>query len=327
MVSPLRPALHGVLSRAQLALVAALLALAWLSPLPLYLVALALFGLPHVIWELGYLRSRYGARWPRRWWMLLGAGLMLEGATRAAYWLGWLKPLAAQIGDLLVLALLGLAVVAAPRGAGGRTRLAGGAFAIAVYALLQQGEILLSLLLLSIAHNFTPVVLAWDQARGDARARPLAWTVTGLFLLPLVLVLLGASAIAPSGDWLPAQVPDLWAAQQPLLDGQLPQGWSTPSRAALLSALVLSQCLHYFCVIRLLPQAQAHLSGQEVLSAKGRAACAAAVVVLLGYYLVDLQGARKLYAVASGMHAWLEWPLLLMAWTAPAAMHREAQAE
>lgn len=45
-----------------------------------------------------------------------------------------------------------------------------------------------------------------------------------------------------------------------------------------------------------------------------------AAVVLAAFFVVDYPAARGVYAVAAGMHAWLEWPVLLMAWLGGSAL-------
>mgnify|MGYP006274696433 CR=1 FL=1 len=99
------------------------------------------------------------------------------------------------------------------------------------------------------------------------------------------------------------------------LAAQLPFG-ATP---ALLSAVALAQVLHYYCVIRLLPAAEARRSGRAMLSPGACAAALAATAALAAYFWADPAAARGLYAVAAGAHAWLEWPVLLMAWLGAAA--------
>jgi hypothetical protein len=284
-------------------LVALLLSALWL-PLPLYVVSLALFGLPHVVWEMGFLRSRYAARWPLRWWLALWGVLLVQAGMRGAVWLGGVQPASGQIIDLLALLLLALIVVLAPKGAGWSVRIVGLFMAGIVVWLLEQGDILMVLLWLAMAHNFTPLALAWDLARDRSQSRPLAWFISGLFLLPLI--------VAWSG-WTSGIVPPAAAAYFSLLDAQLPGGWGGPNRPALLSAIVLAQCLHYYCVIHLLPRAEAQRVARPVVSRAVRMGTLVAVALMLGYYANDYAAARKLYGVAAGMHAWLEWPVLLMA--------------
>ena len=286
-----------------------LLAAFWL-PLPLYVVSLALFGLPHVIWEMGFLRSRYAGRWPLRWWLALWAVLLAQAGIRGAVWLGTYPATSSQIVDLLSLLMLGMIVALAPSGIGWRARMAGLLMAGALLWLLEQGDVLTALLLLAILHNFTPLAMVWDMARDDrsGRADPgtrrLAWAISGLFALPLLMA---------GSPWGGAIAPSMMAAYRPLLDGQWPLAWGGTQRQALLSAVVLAQCLHYYCVIVLLPRAERRRTTRPVIFPAVRFGALTAAALMLAYYAHDYGGARKLYAVAAGVHAWLEWPVLLMA--------------
>jgi hypothetical protein len=282
-------------------------------PVPLYLFSLALFGLPHVIWEMAFLRSRYGARWPATWWRALWLVLLAQAVLRTAVWYGVYPAALSAITDLLALLLLGAIVLLAPRGTRWRARLAGAALAGMMFWLLEQGEILGALLILALLHNLTPLALAWDLARDHRQARRLAWTISVLFVLPLLIAVSGWQG----GTAL------LLDSHGSLLDGQLPATWSGAFRPALLSAVVLAQCLHYYCVIVLLPQAERQRTSGAILPAPLRGMALAAAGLLAIYFVVDYQGARALYAVAAGAHAWLEWPVLLMALLGP-AMHRPA---
>jgi hypothetical protein len=287
---------------------ATLVLMACWQPLPLYLASLALFGLPHVIWEASFLRSRFAARWPLRWWLALWVILLVQACARMAVWLGAFGGDAAQILDLLALLLLGAMVALAPSRTGWTARIAGLLLAGAMLLLLDSGEFLTALLLLAVIHNFSPLAMVWDMRRDkaadDAAGRRLAWYVSFLFVLPLLLA---------GGLWAMPAIPDGLAGYGALLDTQLPANWGGEHRAALLSAIVLSQCLHYYCVIVLLPQAQRRRSAQSLMSPRMRAMAIGAAVLMCGYYLHDYTGARNLYAVASGMHAWIEWPVLLLA--------------
>lgn len=283
------------------AIVLGLLAGAWLAPGPLYLLSLAAFGLPHVIWEIGYLKNRYAARWPLWWWRVLWAILLLQAISRGALWAGIYPAASSAVADLAALLLLALLVACAPRGTGWQARLAALTAAGAILYLLQQGQVLVALLVLGIAHNFTPIALAWDAAREHAGRRRLAWGISALFALPILVAATGLIGMAPA------------AAGTPLLDGQLPAEWGGAQRQALLSALVLAQCLHYYAVIVLLPQAEFHHSGRQPLPPAAKRLAWLASGALLAYFVLDYGQARKLYAVAAGMHAWLEWPVLLMA--------------
>lgn len=304
---------------------AALCAAALVAPLPLHLVALAVFGLPHVVWELAFLRSRYGRRWPRGWWAGLLCVLALQAAARGAQAAGIAPALLVQGVDLATLALLGALVAAAPRGTGLAARCAGAAGALGLVALLLRGDVAAALLWIALLHNFTPMLLAWDLAREDRRQRPLARRITVMFALPLVIAVLPLPDIAgiAAGAVVGGTTAGADGATGGVLAAQLPFG-ATP---ALLSAVALAQVLHYYCVIRLLPAAEARRSGRAMLSPQALTAALVATFALAGYFWSDPPAARALYAVAAGAHAWLEWPVLLMAWLGASAGARTLSAQ
>ncbi|CAG2160393.1 hypothetical protein [Cupriavidus numazuensis] len=287
--------------------VALVTVLAALAPGPLYVCALAVFGLPHVIWELGFLRSRYAARWPVGWWGVLILVLLTHAALRALAWLGAVSPEAQQVLDLLALAVLMLVAAAVPKGASWSTRLAALLAAGAVWAALEWGRIGDVLLGLALLHNFTPVAFAWDMARDAPRYRPQAQVASLAFLLPLGLLALGAVG------WWPAPLSG-WGLGW--LDGQVPGpsvAAGNASRAAWLSAAVLAQCLHYYYVLKVLPRAEGQRTGHAPVP---HWLCACTLLLTAGlviYFVQRFGGARQLYGVAAGFHAWLEWPLLLLA--------------
>ncbi len=290
--------------------------LAIAMPGPLYLVALALFGLPHVIWELGFLHSRYGGRWPLRWLLVPVVVLLAHAGLRTANWLGAVSATALQVADLLALLLLMLIVAASPRGLGWRPRVGALVAGLAIMAALEAGYVASTLLFLAMAHNFTPVGLVWDMARHDPAFRPLAWRASGLFVLPLAMVAVGAA-----GYW-----------SSPLtLDGTegLLTSWSNaaggPLQQAMLSAMVVAQCLHYHFVIKVLPTTERQRTGQHPLPHRVRRWAIVVSAILAGYFVHDYDEARQLYAVAAGLHAWIEWPILLMTLlAAPSARQTDA---
>jgi hypothetical protein len=270
-------------------------------PLPLYLVVLAVFGLPHVVWEMAFLRSRYAGCGSRRWWQALALILLIQASVRFAAWLGLAHAWFSQFVDLIALFVMALIVLFAPRGAGWRVRTGGLLLAGIALWMLEQGDYLSALLLLGVVHNFTPLAFVWDMARIDLRFKPLARYVSLLFVLPLL--------VAASGWVAPVSFA---SAQQSLLEGQLPSALGGTYRPALLSAMVLAQCLHYYCVIYLLPRAEVQRTGNTVIAPSLKYITLAVVSAMLIYFLVNYSAARQLYSVAAGVHAWLEWPVLLM---------------
>ncbi|SCK28182.1 hypothetical protein [Vogesella sp. LIG4] len=282
-------------------LVAALLALlACLAPLALYALALALFGLPHVLSEAAWIRRSYRRQLPGRWWALLLATLLIQALARLAGWQGSLSPRDVAWLDLATLALAFCTVLAAREALRAPWRSC--VLALAVAGLLLAGQHsgwqLALLAVLSIAHNFTPLLLAPAQSHWGGR--PLRPTLRLLFCLPLCLLLL------PWLGWQPfaasAQLP---APGEPAMLG-------LPSPLAFAPALVLAQCLHYYSVIRLLPGATLGEQAPPARSYRKLLPALAACAALSAYFACAYSDARALYAVAAGAHAWLEWPLILL---------------
>ncbi|MCE1184475.1 MAG: hypothetical protein LWW92_02555 [Rhodocyclales bacterium] len=276
--------------------------LAWWQPLALYLVALACCGLPHVGWELAWLQQRGALRLPRGLGVGLGAALLLQMGGRLGFALGGLDALGAVAADLFsLLILLGLGLLLMRSHAARPALLALPllAAALPLAALLSpdpQWAVGL-VILLSVAHNFTPLGLAAGLDSPDARRH-----VRRLFLLPLGLLLIPGTPSATPGPLAPAEL------------GWLEHHWA-PLPAGAFPALVLAQCLHYYAVLRLLPAGCAGWRGgswQWVVLGLSAA---------LGLGFVwDFSASRRLYAVASGLHAWLEWPVLLALLAGPGAL-------
>ena len=298
--------------------------LALMAPVPLYLVALAVFGLPHVVWEMAFVRSRYGARWPRRWWHALWAVLALQALMRGGDALDWVSPQWIQASDIATLALIGVLVACAPRGTGVSARLVGAVAVLGLVMLLIEGELVVALLWLSLLHNFTPLLLAWDLAREDVSQRPMARGVTALLAVPVVIV--GAALLWPpfAAGFAAVQGGNVTGEAVSPLAAQLPFGATPLLLPALLTALVLAQCAHYLSVIYLLPQAESRRRGRPLMPPGVRTAALAASALLAVVFLVDYPSAREVYAVAAGAHAWLEWPVLLMAWLGGGALLAQA---
>lgn len=276
----------------------ALALLAGLAPLPLYLLALACFGLPHVLWELAWVRKAVGLRLPRWWWMILCVILALQGVGRLAVWQGWIKGNLAVPLDLLTLALALWLVFTLPLPRSGwrpwlarSVALAGGAL-LCISVTIGSPELAMALLVgLSVAHNFTPLGLA---RLGGASARGMGW----LFLMPLLMLALPWKPVAA----IAAPVAFLQPADAAWLEHHLP--WQF---AGLFPALVLAQCLHYYAVLRILPRS---FGNQWRPGYWLWVAIAVSLGLTMGF-LWDFPAARRLYGIAAGMHAWLEWPVLL----------------
>ncbi|SEK10620.1 hypothetical protein SAMN05444746_109243 [Variovorax sp. OK212] len=276
-------------------------ALALWQPAGLYVVALAVFGLPHVLWEMAWVRKTWAPVLPRAFWLCLGGTLALQACARTMLWLDRIDAETAALCDATTLALALLCALTLLQGAGPRRRWllvpAATGLAALLVAVADTVHVMGVLAALAIAHNFTPIGLV------PAAARIGAWparAVLGLvFAAPLALFLLlwlfGTGA--PATAWRPAELG--WASNT----------GSAAFGAALLPALVWAQCLHYLAVLYLVPRALGPAWKGLPWRTAALAACAA---ILLGFWL-DFAQAKGLYAIAAGLHAWTEWPLILLA--------------
>lgn len=281
-----------------------LMLLAVMAPALLYVVAVSAFGLPHVLWEMAWLRKTLAGRLPVAWWTCAGTVVMLQAGSRLGSWLGWLDSSVVVLLDLFTLAALVLTVVLVrkllirPRLTLAGAMLMAGGLMVAVHA----GAVFTALALLSIAHNFTPLVLAPTGAR--IAQRPLRPLLLALFFLPLGLVVailifwwLGTPVNDAASGFAVYQPSELLWLQR--FDERI---------ASMLPALVLAQCLHYYSVIRLLPQS--FEPGKWQMDFKWAALLGSAA--LAAYFALDFKDARGLYAIAAGAHAWIEWPVMLL---------------
>ncbi|WP_161539726.1 hypothetical protein [Paramagnetospirillum kuznetsovii] len=268
-------------------------------PSPLYLVALACFGLPHVIWEMMWIRKVSANRLPRHWWVMLFAILAIQASGRALAASESLGAKAAVMTDLLTLALA-VAMVVVLSGGGWRAGLARlaavlGAVALASVGVLAPPETMVMVLItFSVAHNFTPLGLERLTAKPDETWSSLRW----IMILPLVLLFLPAlpqpDFLKSMQSWPPMEF--LWLRGEDALTG-----------LNLFPALVLAQCLHYLAVLRILPR---RLDGGWGPGRWRNLAVIAGGLATMGF-IWSFPDARRFYGVAAGVHAWVEWPILL----------------
>jgi hypothetical protein len=271
------------------------------QPIILYLIALSVFGLPHVLWEMAWVRRVWGASLPRMTCLYLLAALLLQACARFALWFDRIDAPTAAACDTATLALALLATLTLRHHVAPQRRRLFIVIALlipaALIAVADTPHVLMLLFTLAIAHNFTPIALVPRDARiGRWPARTV---MIAVFTAPLLLfAALWALALPFSlpGSLRPAEFG--WA-----------QSISPRLAAALLPALVWAQCLHYLAVIYLMPRS----IGQAWKGLPLRPVALAASGLLLVYFTADFKAARGLYAVAAGVHAWLEWPLILLA--------------
>lgn len=287
-------------------------------PLATYTTALALFGLAHVLSELRYVDHRFGARlrggllWP------ILALIALAALARIAGMAGWTGRATAAALELAAGAAL-LAVVLRQGGGWPGRLLAGGLGLLLI--LSAWAAPFTALIVFSVLHNVTPLALLAERfaAPADRAAgrRVLAAAGFALIALPLLiatglpfLALEQAGLVDPDASWfragdlvqnLGAYVPSAW--------------WEEEWALHAFSASVFAQCMHYVAVIGVLPRLIGD-ADRPVLpwppARRFALAVALAGAALAVGFAVDYGVARRIYAVAALIHAWLEIPILVL---------------
>lgn len=286
-----------------------LLAVALIEPVLLYFISLLLFGLPHVLTELAFVRRRFRPRAGKLFWYAVACLIFLEAALRLGGKLTGLSNADLGMLELLVLAGLIASVLLLSRAEGQTAwaRLLAVVFAGGIGMLLYRGEILSALMLLALLHNFTPLAFVTDLAREDTRLQSHTRTMWLVFVLPL-LAGLTAWYWQPA-VWMPGWHSDFMAKR---FMAQISGDWfNLRLQIAILTAAALAQCLHYYAVIRWLP-ALLPAGTNDWLPTRWIYTILSASFALSLLFVLDYKNARWLYGAAAGVHAWLEWPLLVL---------------
>jgi hypothetical protein len=296
-------------------------AFAAMAPLAAYTVALAFFGLPHVLSELRYVDRRFGRRLPPALLAQIAALLCVIVAARACVLFGAAPASVGapvELGSGALLALLCARGGCARGGGGARKAVAlsvagaiGGATMIAPFT---------TSVAVAILHNFTPLGFLWQIAPRGERPRVMAAAGFGLLLLPLLAAMgaahwaLGAGpspfdplGAGPLAEHLGVYVP------RPFLDG--------PRAVDFFTASVIAQGAHYLGVIVILPWMLGRLDpGARGLVRWPRGVlfalfCAGVAGLALSGFFADFARARAYYGLFAAVHAWIEVPVLILALT------------
>ncbi|MFN3890209.1 MAG: hypothetical protein ACK4MV_07410 [Beijerinckiaceae bacterium] len=305
LIAASRSTRYSVRPRAGLVWLAPLAALCVCLPLATWAVAIALFGLPHVLMEMRYVAHRFGVRLRSLAW-LLGPPLLLAIAARAATALQLISPERSGAVELVSGASLALVAVCAMK----RRRATGALLAAAIVAGAYVSAPA-TLLILALLHNFTPVALLADAAPTGRKAAT-AFRAAAIFLLPPLVLLTGlpfalldtAGWTAPHWSPLPAgQLDTAIAAYVPPIFAQ--RSWALDA----FSAAVMAQCLHYYATIRVLPA----MTPPHPRDRFAVIAFAFTSAILTGAFVMDYATAKTVYGIAALAHAWIEIPVLLLA--------------
>ncbi len=290
--------------------------LAAAAPLAVYTVSLAVFGLPHVLAELGWVRHRFTGRFAPAALGVIGGALL--GVVAGRFGRNLDLGTAAEWTPLE----LGLVVVLTLAGVGARTRATArvGLTAGLVGAAIGTGLVLsprTTILLLAMLHNWTPVGLLAEGLEGAARRRVLVVCAVVFGVVPMLLTSgLPAQALAGVGVYAPDLGPLTTGGLAKQYGAYLPAAWQDASWAPhLFAALAYAQCMHYVAVLHVLPRLATQQGAPPAYGAPRWALAAAGAVCagLVGHFLHDFGEARAWYGVAAAVHGWLEYPVLVAA--------------
>lgn len=285
---------------------AILCVLAAVAPMPLYFMMLTLFGVPHLLREMAWSKVIYQTETDSGWWSAVIAILASQVLARLGVWSSLGGPSVTFYFDMmaLVLALLNalLLMLMMPPPTSWVRMVLVSVLTILLAVAAHSGTIVAILALLVIVHHFTPQLSVSDNAQvHDGTAR---WVPGLLFALPWGLAM-AIYIIGPVDD-LAGTSPLL--AWQPIEVAWLGKHFASAIHGAL-SGLVLAQCLHYYRVIRLSSLTLADAPPEY----PWRTVSVVVSAILAACYFYDCIDAHSLYAVAIAFHAWLAWPLTVVA--------------
>lgn len=278
-------------------------------PLLTYSLTLATFGLAHALVELRVLDVRYrrALMRPELGIVVLALGIVL--AVRCAANLHWIDRESAHMLELG--AGIASVLVLLPRALrGGRTH---AAIAIGVALALGVGLSISpvgTLLALAVLHNLAPWPLV--AAVADPAARRKLWRIGAVVYVAVPLIIATGWPYA----WLAAlAAPEATALPTgPLFDhlGAFagPSPFEHPETAMyVFSACVYLQCAHYVGVLLVLPT-----HAPMPMRVPTRVVIPIVAIAMLGViaYAIDFAAARSWYGTIAGVHAWAEFPAMLL---------------
>lgn len=283
-------------------------AAAVIYPIAIYALTLAVFGWPHVATEWRYVCARFGARLTRPLILTWGIALLILVIGRAAM-AGHLRlPWPNAAVEVSLLAVMSAATLPLAAGRDFRRGLTAVLLTVAfASAFLISPAIALGIL--AFLHNLTPLGFLAERFTGRERRRVLGLASIvfiaapiGVFFLardrfdadlgaPLISRWFGGFGVpeAHFASFMPARLID------------------RPIALGIFAAAAYLQCAHYAVVLHVLPRLLPEADRPR--SRRTDFLIGAVAVFLTLYFMRDFAAARALYAVAAGVHAWIEWPL------------------
>lgn len=257
--------------------------LAACAPLAVYTLSLAMFGAWHVHTELAWVRERFRGSLTRLVVPLMGISLL-----RLATWAGnapsW--SVAAELGFGLLLVLLVVSRLHDARSRLTAALLGGGLAAGIVLAPVP------TLVGFALLHNLTPLGFFADR---------------GVRLRTPLLLFFGLPLLVAAFPWSTAFDPLSTGGLAKHLGSYVPAVVTGAAAERLFAAAVAGQLLHYGAVIGVMGR------WRTVKLPRVELAAAAVAAALFAYFASSFGDARKLYGSVAAVHAWIEFPVLLLA--------------
>lgn len=307
-----------------LVLIAAFLSVAF--PLATYTLTLASFGLAHVLTELRYVDFRFNQRLDVDLRKKIVILLLAIVNIRIIQIFGMLD---SRIGvPLELICVIGLVMLVIPILKAKDWKLA--TLGILVCTILFAGVFwipTLMMLLLAVLHNITPIGFIAEKLRGRERKLALLICFIVFAVIPSIIIsgypynfLSSLNLVAPSANII--QTGNLQLHLGAFVPQQLHKNAIAQNA---FSAAVFLQCMHYAVVLGILPNweknknnnFESHFLVWNHQSIFKKVAIFLSTLIFI-YFAQSFTDARKLYSIAAAIHAWVEFPILLLALAIPA---------
>lgn len=295
-----------------LVLTAAILSVAF--PLATYSLTLASFGLAHVLTELRYVNYRFNQRLNIDLRKKIVILLLAIVNLRILQVFGIVNPLISI--SLELICVIALVAVVIPILKAKNWTL--GILGILVCTILFAGVLwvpTIIMVLLAVLHNMTPIGFIAEKLRGLQRKYALITCFIVFLIFPSIIIsgypynlLSSLNLVAPSVDILQA------GNLQNHLGVFIPQGLHESAIAQhAFSAAVFLQCIHYAIVLAVFPSWEHNKYILWNCQNKFSHIAIFLSILLFIYFAQSFTDARKLYSIAAAVHAWVEFPILLIA--------------
>ncbi len=295
-------------------------------PLATYTLTLASFGLAHVLTELRYLDLRFRQRVDFDLQIKIFILLLVIVNLRISQLIGVIHSSISVCLELICVIGLVALVIPTLKAKDRKLEILG----ILVCTILFAGVFwipILMMVLLAVLHNITPVGFIAERLKGLQRKFALFICFIVFAIIPSIIItgypynfLSSLNLVAPSADIL--QAGNLQLHLGAFVPQQLHE---MPMAQNAFSAAVFLQCMHYAVVLGVLPNWEKNRNNNFVshFLVWNRQNIFEKVVIFLStlifiYFAQSFTDARKLYSIAAAIHAWVEFPILLLALAIPA---------